>query len=75
MMKYTEFGWKRLPVITIHLTVTMKLKLYVMLKKGVWKRTKIMFYKAVLVPTLTCSGHTTVEVVNCLELADFASCE
>ena len=49
-----------LPVITNHPTVTMKLKLYVMLKKkGVWERIQIMFYKAVIVPTLTCSGHTT----------------
>jgi hypothetical protein len=59
MTKYTEFGQKRLPVITIHLTVTMKLKLYVMLKKGIWKGTQIMFYKVVILPTLTCSGHTT----------------
>jgi hypothetical protein len=61
MMKYTEFGQKRLPVITSHLTVTVKLKLSVMLKKkrGIWKGTQIMFYKAVMVPTLTCSGHTT----------------
>jgi len=58
-MKYTEFGQKGLPVITSHLTVTMKLKLCVMLKKGIWKGTQVMFYKAVMVPTLTCSGHTT----------------
>jgi len=59
MMKYTEFGRKRLTVITSHLTVTMKLKLYVMLKKGIRKGTQIMLYKAVILPILTCSGHTT----------------
>jgi len=59
MLKYTEFDQKRLPVITSHLTVTMKLKLYVILKKLIWKGTQIMFYKAVIVPTQTCSRHTT----------------
>jgi hypothetical protein len=48
------------PVITHHLTVkcNMKLKLYIMLKRGIWKGKQIIFYKAVMVPVLTCSGHT-----------------
>jgi hypothetical protein len=60
MMKYTEFGQKRLPVITSYLTVKCNMKLKIChVKKGIWKGTQIMFYKA----------------VNWLELVDFVSCE
>jgi hypothetical protein len=37
----------------------MKLELYEMLKRGKWKGNQIIFYNVVMVPTLTCSEHTT----------------